>query len=91
MTSRRVFVKNGALALVSLGFVPTFLTRTASAAGSARRSKRLIAIFQRGAVDGLSMIVPFGDKEYYRARPSIAIAVPPLAQTPRSISTASLA
>ena len=76
MTSRRVFVRNGAFALVSLGFAPSFLARTAFAAGASPRSKRLIAIFQRGAVDGLSMIVPFGDKEYYRARPGIGIAGP---------------
>jgi len=76
MTSRRVFVKNGAFALVSLGFAPSFLARTAFAAGATARAKRLIAIFQRGAVDGLSVIVPFGDQEYYRARPSIAIQRP---------------
>jgi uncharacterized protein (DUF1501 family) len=76
MVSRRILLKDGALALVSLGFAPTFLTRTAFAAGTAARAKRLIAIFQRGAVDGLSVIVPFGDKEYYRARPTIAIAQP---------------
>ncbi|MBI3262711.1 MAG: DUF1501 domain-containing protein [Acidobacteria bacterium] len=74
MMSRRVFVRESALALVSLGFAPSFLTRTA-AAGSPRR-KILIAIFQRGAVDGLNMIVPFGDRAYYAARPSIAIARP---------------
>ena len=90
MTSRRVFVKNGAFALVSLGFAPSFLARTAFAAGATARSKRLIAIFQRGAVDGLSVIVPFGDKEYYRARPSIAIARPGSGERrARSISTAS--
>jgi uncharacterized protein (DUF1501 family) len=76
MTSRRVFIKDGAFALVSLGFAPSFLARTALAAGAATRSKQLIAIFQRGAVDGLNMIVPFGDKDYYRARPSIAIQQP---------------
>jgi uncharacterized protein (DUF1501 family) len=75
MVSRRVFMKNGAFALVSLGFAPSFLTRTAYAQGSAR-AKQLIAIFQRGAVDGLSVVVPFGDGEYYRARPNIAIARP---------------
>jgi uncharacterized protein (DUF1501 family) len=75
MVSRRVFMKNGTFALVSLGFAPSFLARTAYAQGSAR-SKQLIAIFQRGAVDGLSVVVPFGDGEYYRARPSIAIARP---------------
>jgi uncharacterized protein (DUF1501 family) len=76
MPSRRVFLKNGAFALVSLGFAPSFLTRTALAQGRAGRSKQLIAIFQRGAVDGLSVVVPFGEPDYYRARPSIAIARP---------------
>jgi uncharacterized protein (DUF1501 family) len=76
MTSRRVFLKDGAVALVSLGFAPSFLARTAYATGATARAKRLIAIFQRGAVDGLSVVVPFGDPEYYRARPSIAIPRP---------------
>ncbi len=76
MVSRRVFLKDGAFALVSLGFAPSFLTRTAYAQGRSVRAKQLIAIFQRGAVDGLSVVVPFGDSEYYRARPSIAIARP---------------
>jgi uncharacterized protein (DUF1501 family) len=76
MISRRVFLKDGAFALVSLGFAPSFLTRTAFAEGRTARSKQLIAIFQRGAVDGLNMVVPFGEADYYRARPSIAIARP---------------
>src|SRR5262245_14970609 len=75
MQSRRIFLKNGAFALVSLGFAPSFLRRTAYAAGT-RRSKQLVAIFQRGAVDGLNVVVPFGESEYYRLRPSIAIARP---------------
>jgi uncharacterized protein (DUF1501 family) len=77
MTSRRVFLKDGAFALVSLGFAPSFLARTAFAADrQTRRNKQLIAIFQRGAVDGLNMVVPHGDADYYRSRPSIAIARP---------------
>jgi uncharacterized protein (DUF1501 family) len=76
MQSRRVFLKSGAFALVSLGFAPSFLARTAFAAGTTRRAKRLIAIFQRGAVDGLNVVVPFGEADYYRARPSIGIARP---------------
>src|SRR6266487_4659165 len=76
MVSRRVFLKNGAFAFVSLGFAPSFLSRTAFAAGPSGRSKQLIAIFQRGAVDGLSVVVPFGEADYYRARPSIAIPRP---------------
>jgi uncharacterized protein (DUF1501 family) len=76
MQSRRVFLKNGAFALVSLGFAPSFVARTAYAQGRTARARQLITIFQRGAVDGLSVIVPFGDHEYYQARPSIAIARP---------------
>ena len=76
MVSRRVFLKDGALAMVSLGFAPSFLARTALAAAPQPRPRQLIAIFQRGAVDGLNMIVPFADADYYRARPSIAIARP---------------
>src|SRR4029079_11072259 len=79
MLSRRVFMKNGGLALLSLGFAPAFLARTVEADGTARR-KVLITIFQRGAVDGLNMVVPFGDKDYYAARPSIAIAAPNAAE-----------
>src|SRR5437773_12547367 len=74
MHSRRVFLKNGAFAFVSLGFAPSFLARTAVAATG--RSKQLIAIFQRGAVDGLSVVVPYGESDYYRARPTIAIPRP---------------
>ena len=75
MQSRRIFLKNGAFAFVSLGFAPSFLARTAFAGGTPRR-KMLIAVFQRGAVDGLSVVVPFGERDYYRARPSIAIPEP---------------
>ena len=75
MISRRIFLKDGGLALVSLGFAPAFLARTVEGI-AAGRQKVLIAIFQRGAVDGLNMIVPFGDADYYSARPTIAIARP---------------
>ena len=36
----------------------------------------LVTIFQRGAVDGLNMIVPFGESSYYSSRPTIAIGRP---------------
>ena len=60
MMTRRIFLKNGSLALVSLGFAPAFVARAAQAAEA--RQKILITIFQRGAVDGLNMIVPHGEK-----------------------------
>jgi uncharacterized protein (DUF1501 family) len=78
--NRRFFLKSGSIALASLGAslsAPAFLERVvlgANATGGKR--KTLIAIFQRGAVDGLNMVVPFGESSYYDARPSIAIAKP---------------
>jgi len=74
MMTRRVFLKNGSLAMVSLGFAPAFVARSAQAAEA--RKKILVAIFQRGAVDGLNMVVPFGERAYYASRPSIAIPKP---------------
>jgi uncharacterized protein (DUF1501 family) len=74
MMTRRVFLRNGSAALVSLGFTPAFVARAAQAAQA--RQKILVAIFQRGAVDGLNMVVPFGEKAYYANRPSIAIPKP---------------
>jgi uncharacterized protein (DUF1501 family) len=75
--SRRLFVRQGGLALLALGLPPEFLTRSllARTNGAARR-KTLICIFQRGAVDGLNMVVPFGEKAYYQRRRSIAVPAP---------------
>lgn len=75
--NRRVFVRQGALALLALGFTPEFLTRSLLAAAPGKgRKKTLICIFQRGAVDGLSMVVPFGEKAYSASRSTIAIPAP---------------
>ena len=74
MLSRRIFVKSGGMAMLSLGFAPSFLARAAEAADA--RKRLLVAIFQRGAVDGLNMVVPYGEADYYRLRPSIAVARP---------------
>jgi uncharacterized protein (DUF1501 family) len=71
---RRAFVKHGALALLALGLPPEFLTRSLFANNT--KKKTLICIFQRGAVDGLNMVVPFGEKDYYARRRSIAVPEP---------------
>jgi uncharacterized protein (DUF1501 family) len=60
--------------MLSLGFAPSFLARAAAATDARRRL--LIAIFQRGAVGGLNMVVPYGEADYYRLRPSIAVPRP---------------
>jgi uncharacterized protein (DUF1501 family) len=75
--NRRVFLKGGAMALLALASPPEFLARSLLAeTRAAARRKTLICVFQRGAADGLSMVVPFGDPAYYTARRSIAIAQP---------------
>ncbi len=75
--TRRVFVRSGGLALFSLGLDPLFLARAAFASfrPTVRPSDRptLVCLFQRGAVDGLNMIVPHGDPQYYAERPRIAV------------------
>ncbi len=77
--TRRYFLKSGGLALASFAAAPSFLTRTALAQKLGKAGKDspiIIAIFQRGAADGVSMVVPFGDSGYRGARPNIAIPEP---------------
>jgi uncharacterized protein (DUF1501 family) len=75
--SRRYFLKSGGVALASFATAPSFLVRTAlGETGGETDRPVVIAIFQRGAADGLSMVVPFGDKHYAAARPQIAIPEP---------------
>src|SRR5580698_2318905 len=77
MPSRRVFLKGSALAMFGVGSMPVWLSRSLYAGDSTEgRKKILVAIFQRGAVDGLNMVVPFGEPRYYELRPSIAIPKP---------------
>ncbi len=47
-----------------------------SAGPSVSGSGRLVLVLLRGAYDGLSALVPYGDPNYYAHRPHIAIAPP---------------
>ncbi len=72
--TRRVFLRNSALAVVGTAAVPSFLTRAAfGAVENGGRTKRLVVIFQRGAADGLNIVVPHAESQYYAMRPSINI------------------
>ena len=76
---RRVFMKSGALALVTMGLSPRFLRRTTFAAelqAATAKGKIFIVLFQRGAADALNVLVPHGERSYYTLRPSIAIPRP---------------
>src|SRR5580658_2034594 len=72
--TRRIFLRNGALAVVGTVAVPSFLARAAmGAVEPGVRAKRLVVIFPRGAADGLNIGVPYGEPQYYAMRPSINI------------------
>jgi len=67
-------MKGGAMAVVGTAAIPPFLTRAALGAVQAGSSnKRLVVIFQRGAADGLNIVVPHAERQYYAIRPSINI------------------
>lgn len=77
--NRRFFLKSSGIALASVGAAtlsPSFLTRALAQTGKTGRKRILITIFQRGAMDGLNAVVPFGDEAYYSLRPSIAVPKP---------------
>jgi uncharacterized protein (DUF1501 family) len=72
--TRRVFIRNGALSVVATAAVPSFLARAATGAVQAgSQTKRLVVIFQRGAADGLNIVIPHHEPQYYAMRPSINI------------------
>jgi len=72
--TRRIFLRNSAMAVVGTAAIPSFLTRAAyGSVDTGTRNKRLVVIFQRGAADGLNIVVPHGEQAYYAMRPSINI------------------
>jgi uncharacterized protein (DUF1501 family) len=73
--SRRIFLKSGGVTMIGMSTVPTFLQRAVAATPMSNK-KKLIVVFQRGAADGLNIVVPFGEENYYRIRPTIAIPQP---------------
>ena len=75
MINRRCFLKSSGLALVAGPLLPGVFVKMANAATTKGR-KVLVAVFQRGAVDGLNVVVPYGEQQYYDVRPTIAIPRP---------------
>ena len=73
--TRRGFLRGGALALVGTSVIPAFLTRSvyAEVARAAAGKKKLVVVFQRGACDGLNVVVPYKEPNYYAMRPTIGI------------------
>src|SRR5262245_66629080 len=77
MISRRALLRSSLLtmgALAGRATIPGWLVR--AAAQENKKHKILVAVFQRGAADGLNMVVPFFEQRYYAVRPSIAVQPP---------------
>ena len=73
--SRRYFLKNGGIAMLGMASLPSFLQRAIASAPSSGK-KKMVVLFQRGAMDGLNVVVPFAEPNYYHLRPTIAIPQP---------------
>jgi uncharacterized protein (DUF1501 family) len=72
---RRTLIKTLAGGAALLPFARgAWAVATPGADGAPR--KRLVVVMLRGAVDGLSVAVPYGDNDYYALRSSIAIPRP---------------
>jgi uncharacterized protein (DUF1501 family) len=72
---RRDFIKSGTLALSSFTLLPGLL-KSGVVRSSRTSDPILISVFLRGGADGLNVVVPYADPEYYNLRSTIAIDEP---------------
>ena len=68
--TRRSFLRATGLGLAALA-LPLQPARRALGAGAERV---LVVVFLRGGADGLTLVAPYGDPEYYALRPMLAVA-----------------
>ncbi len=73
MPTRRAFLKNSGIAMFGVGTAPLWLERAMARTDG---KKIYVAILQRGAADGMNIVVPYGESAYYTGRPGIAIPRP---------------
>jgi uncharacterized protein (DUF1501 family) len=71
--TRRDFFRTAGLAAAPL-LAPKLVF--ADDAKVAANTDTLVVVFQRGGMDALNAIVPHGDADYYRLRPTLAVARP---------------
>jgi uncharacterized protein (DUF1501 family) len=66
-----------ALGLTASGLMPVGNSAWAVSSDlSVATQKKLIVVLLRGAIDGLSVVIPYGDSNYYQLRPTIAVPRP---------------
>src|ERR1041385_7571557 len=76
--TRREFLHTGLVLASTAASVPVFLQQSALALDDQARSGRagdniLVIIQLTGGNDGLNTVIPFGQDDYYRARPQLGI------------------
>jgi uncharacterized protein (DUF1501 family) len=77
MNRRQFLIQSGLVSASTLVSIGLHGLAVQSAAPN-KNNKRLIVIFLRGAIDGLNVIVPYQEANYYQSRPKIAIPKPGL-------------
>lgn len=71
---RRRMIKSALAAIALNGVAPSLMVRTASAAAASTNSDRILVVVElSGGNDGLNTVIPYGDDNYYRLRPTIGI------------------
>lgn len=73
---RRKFLEQLALATGAMLIPVGSQSWIARGANQVANPQRLVVIFLRGAIDGLNVVVPHQETDYYNLRPSIAIPYP---------------
>lgn len=75
--NRRDFLKAAGLATASL-LIPrvSVWAKTGSPEAGTAQTNKLVVVFLRGAIDGLSVVIPYSDSTYYKVRNNIAVAPP---------------
>jgi uncharacterized protein (DUF1501 family) len=79
MTNRRQFIQQSVGAFAGFLAIDSIFARAARAAAAVNSpgsvgARTLVVVNLQGGNDGLNTVVPFGDPEYYRARPTINVA-----------------
>lgn len=73
--SRRDFL-SAAATMTAASMFPAWLPKIVMSKNYASNRDIIVSIFQRGAADGLAIVVPYADPTYYTARPTIGIPRP---------------
>ena len=73
--SRRQFI-GAAAGMSAVAMFPDWLPKIVMSKNFASNRDIIVSVFMRGGADGLSLVVPFADNNYYASRPTIRIPRP---------------